>query len=351
MDAGEDEEIPFVEPPSHDYYCPVCYELLTCPYQMRCCGNHLCRDCNSRLQATPNVNCPMCQKPGVDTVEDKFFVRLVHGLRVRCYHHQAGCGWQGELRELPNHVSLTKRSCDYVFIKCVFGCGQKVRRRELRLHKRDQCPKRPETCEHCSYHNTHDVVTEKHYPICEEFPVECPNRCGMSPPTLVPKATTLAMRQMVRRARKFEAPKFRRKSLMVHLQTVCPLEEIECKYAVAGCPVKLLRKLMNSHLKEAKDAHFQLVEEGFFASLKEIADLKQALKSSHDSTIEELQLALQPSKALEKHLVNLPPVTFTLNEYSKLKEKKDSWLSLPFYSYYGGHKLQLKVYTNGWYYR
>ena len=165
MDAGENEEILFVESPSQDYYCPVCYKLLTCPYQMRCCGNHLCRDCSDRLLATPNVNCPMCQKPGVDTVEDKYFVRLVQGLRVRCYHHQAGCGWQGELRELPNHVRLTRRSCDYVFIKCVFGCGQKVRRHELKLHKHDQCPKRPETCEHCSYHNTHDVVTEKHYPI------------------------------------------------------------------------------------------------------------------------------------------------------------------------------------------
>ena len=274
LDAGEDEEIRFVHRPSQDYYCPICYKLLVHAYQTRCCGNLLCRDCSGRLQATPNVSCPLCLKPGLDTVEDKHFIREVRGLQVRCYHHQAGCGWEGELHELPNHVSMTKNVCDFVFVKCVFGCGQDVRRRELKLHKREHCPKRPMTCEHCSYHNTYDVVVEKHYPICEEFPVQCPNWCGMTSSEPAAKVTTLAMRQMARRARKFEIPKFKCKALEIHLQTVCPLQEIECKYSIAGCRVKCARKLMNSHLQESMAAHVELLESALLASLKEVEDLK-----------------------------------------------------------------------------
>ena len=342
-DAGEDEDIPFVHRPSEDHYCPICTKLLRCAYQTRCCGHLLCRDCSGQLQATPKVRCPFCQESGLDTVEDKHFTRVVRNLRVHCYHHQAGCGWEGELRDLTSHVSVTKNTCDYVFVKCVYGCSEDVRRRELQLHKRECCPKRPMTCEHCSYHNTYDIVVKKHYPICEQFPVLCPNHCGLTSEP-APKVTTLAMRHTVRRARKFEPPKFKRKALELHLQTVCPEEEIECKYSIAGCPVKLVRKQMSSHLQEAMETHVELLETKLLASLKEIEDLKQTLQSCLVPN-NAVQSDVPESKVVEQYLINLPPVSFTISEYSKLKEKEDFWLSTPFYTHRGGHKLQLKVCT------
>ena len=46
----------------------------------------------------------------------------------------------------------------------------------MKDHKEYQCPKRQEKCEHCDYHNSHDIVMENHLPVCPESPVECPNK-------------------------------------------------------------------------------------------------------------------------------------------------------------------------------
>ena len=108
MEKSHEQEIPFVDPPSQDYYCPVCYELLVHPYQTRCCGNHLCYECYCKVRGAVGSCCPVCRNAGIEAVDDKFFVRVVHGLRVRCYHQRAGCRWEGELRELANHVHVTK---------------------------------------------------------------------------------------------------------------------------------------------------------------------------------------------------------------------------------------------------
>lgn len=35
------EDVPFVEPPSRDYFCPVTYEVMDRPHLTLCCGQHL----------------------------------------------------------------------------------------------------------------------------------------------------------------------------------------------------------------------------------------------------------------------------------------------------------------------
>ena len=53
------------------------------------------------------------------------------------------------------------------------------------------------------------------------------------------------------------------------------------------------------------------------------------------------------TKKLE-YLVNLPPVEFTISNFSKKKECNARWMSPPFYSHPQGHKFCLVVYMNGY---
>ena len=54
-----------------------------------------------------------------------------------------------------------------------------------------------------------------------------------------------------------------------------------------------------------------------------------------------------PTKQLE-YLVNLPPVEFTITDYTKKKECDAEWTSPPFYSHPQGYKFCLVVYANGY---
>ena len=53
------------------------------------------------------------------------------------------------------------------------------------------------------------------------------------------------------------------------------------------------------------------------------------------------------NKQLE-YLVNLPPVEFTITEYTKKKECNAEWTSPPFYLHPQGYKFCLMVYPNGY---
>ena len=67
------QDIEFINPPTYDYKCPICFELLKDVYQTTCCGNHICSNCTERLKCTPNVKCPQCRHDNFEANEDKFF--------------------------------------------------------------------------------------------------------------------------------------------------------------------------------------------------------------------------------------------------------------------------------------
>ena len=54
----------------------------------------------------------MCHKADVlsNAYLDKSFQREVNSLRVRCQHHDKGCKWVGEVRDLQKHLDPEKRS-------------------------------------------------------------------------------------------------------------------------------------------------------------------------------------------------------------------------------------------------
>ena len=99
-----DEDYPFVEQPSDDFFCPVTMGLLLHPHLTSCCGNHISEEAASRIQREGGA-CPLCKKKDWSTMFSKHFQRQVNSLRVFCRHEDRGCGWQGELTAFHHHVN------------------------------------------------------------------------------------------------------------------------------------------------------------------------------------------------------------------------------------------------------
>ena len=168
MDEME-QDVEFVNPPTYDYKCPICFELLKDAYQTTCCGNHICSNCTEQLKCTPNVKCPRCRHDNFEANVDKFFSRQLLNLEVYCYYHKEGCTWTGELRALEQHVTT---NCNKGVIKSKYYNSQYA----------------------------DEAAVEEHLPICGEISIDCPNKCSSS--------------------------QYKRKDIQHHLETKCPLRVI-----------------------------------------------------------------------------------------------------------------------------
>ena len=229
------EKYQFVTEPPKCRFCPICFELLSEPYQTSC-GHHVCEQCLAQLlaDADGNEECPVCRKSEVlaNANLDKFFQREINDLMVRCQHHREGCKWTGEMRDLQSHLDPDKRKCDYILLPCSFGCGERIRSGAMRDHKERYCTKRQMSCQYCSYCSSYDIVTAKHLPICLRVPVTCPNNC--------------------------KKEGLKREQLQAHIDE-CPLQVISCPFTRAGCTVKLPRNEMEKHEDTAMRQHLRLV--------------------------------------------------------------------------------------------
>ena len=228
-------EYDFVEEPSQKYFCPVTFEILKDPLQTSfCCGNHLSRAAAERLERDGKP-CPMCNAIILITMEDLYFKREVLALKVNCRNKLPGCEWVGELGELDNHLKIgsIEGPCLFVSVECPLKCGKHIQQCNLEEHKSSECVKRPFTCEYCEYEATYELVTNEHWLQCQKYPEKCPNECSED--------------------------NIERQFLQRHLDEECPLQEVECKFSYAGCPVKMKRREIQKHMDESKDEHLENV--------------------------------------------------------------------------------------------
>ena len=112
-----EDDYPFVEQPSEDFFCPVTFGLLLQSHQTQCCGKIISQEAVMRIQRKGEV-CPLCKASGWRTMEDKHFQRQVRALRVFCRHKDKGCGWQGDLADLQAHV-LSCEHCPKVWYRSI----------------------------------------------------------------------------------------------------------------------------------------------------------------------------------------------------------------------------------------
>ena len=302
----------FVEKPSEDFFCPVTLDFLREPHQMLCCGNHLSPVAATRLQGQP---CPMCKEPNLNTVPDKFFKRKVNELKVRCPNKSLGCKWVGELGNLNRHLSQNsvKGECQFVAVACPYSCGDGFQRRQLEGHKVNDCPNRPFTCRYCNHNDTYIKITDEHWPICKQYPLECPNKCAENT--------------------------IERQHLPKHLEETCPLQVIKCEFSYAGCEVECQRQHMQTHLDENVKVHLNKVSCKLQSTTEQLQKQIVALMSALT------QVALDVQKPLTPVFVTPPDMVMT--DFEEHRKAADIWFSPPFYSHIGGYKMCLRVYANG----
>ena len=300
----------FITEPPKSRFCPICFELLTEPYQIVIltepyqivkCGHHVCHQCHTQLLTNGKKECPVCREPDALSSAhlDKFLQREINDLKVRCQHHKEGCEWTGEVRDLQSHLDPDKRKCDYILLPCFFGCGERIRSSAMRDHMMRYCVKRQMSCQYCSYFSSCEIVTAKHLPICLQVPVTCPNNC--------------------------KKEGLKREQLQAHIDE-CFLQVISCPFTSAGCTVKLPRNEMEKHEDTSMRQHLRLLME---------LHLNQATSTPPAATVS------------PPFLYNQAPTEFIISDFSKKKEAGEKCISSPFYTHNRGYKFRLEVYPNG----
>ena len=339
-------EYDFVEQPPLECFCPVTLSVLREPYQTQCCRNHLSQDAHERL-ARDGKPCPVCRKENYSATEDPVKKRKVLSLKLRCPHKKEGCGWEGELGSLEEHLNVYEYDnaeasaeglwkCEYENVDCPYACGERVQRRDLEEHKSQHCPLRPFTCQYCNHKATHQEVTKDHWPVCDKYPLPCPNECGEE--------------------------EIERQHLKGHLEQTCPLEVIKCEFSYAGCGAQLQRRLMPAHMKESTETHLSLVAQVSKDVPKLIQEQRDQIKQQSveinrlwDQVNKQADLIRQQGKVLVEQSdqeITLfpnftPPATIVMDDFEEHRTKDKYWYSPPFYSHVGGYKMCLRVDANG----
>ena len=230
------------------------------------------------------------------------------------------------------------------FVDCPYSCGERVQRRDLEEHKSQHCPLRPFTCQYCNHEATYQDVTKDHWPVCEKYPLPCPNECGEE--------------------------EIERRHLKGHLEQSCPLEVIggaaRPELTDSGTEVELQRRLMAAHMEESMEAHLSDLA-------REIPKLKDMLMQQANKIEEQAEKIKQwekRSKQQEEHIrrqehvlkmqmkalqlvskgrngLVTPTVDILVEDFKRHKKNDDQWWSSPFYSHVGGYKMCLRVDANG----
>ena len=243
----------FIDPVSDDFICKVCNCVAREPNLTVCCGQHYCQSCITKIveDGKPCPN-PKCGEVTFNAFLDKNYHRKILALRVHCTMKDRGCQWTGKVEQLDTHLDVNSGDCQFVDVECPEKCGQQVQKHQLATHIANECPKRNFTCMHCGFKATYEVVSEQHWPECQNYPVPCPNRCQIGA--------------------------VERNTLEDHLK-MCSFQVVDCDFSYAGCNEKLLREDMEKHIEENTQKHLALMAA---ASMKMNREFEQKLQEQRD---------------------------------------------------------------------
>ena len=236
----------FVTAPPEQFQteCPICLLVLRDPCQAECCGNVFCTFCLNKALRDGTYSCPLCVTYNPTVFQDKHLKRKLSEFQVYCEHRRReeegvediGCAWKGELGKLDEHLNATPApanqliGCRFVKIRCKF-CNEWFQRCRIDKHQVAACPEREHACPHCDYHSTYEDVTGIHLQTCPQYPTQCPHcTCALV-----------------------------RGDLAFHVNTECWLAPIVCDFQVVGCPEKLTRVEMKTHIEDYHLLHAQLL--------------------------------------------------------------------------------------------
>ena len=238
--------------------CGLCKHAANGPSIATCCGELFCKACIASA-LDEKKPCPSCEEPTFSTFFNRKYERSIKNLRVHCTMKDRGCQWTGQLEQLDVHLEVKTGNCEYVDVNCPKNCGQQIQKCQLAIHIANECPNRDFDCMYCGFKATYAIISNKHWPECQNYPVPCPNKCTIG---AVEHSTLEVKRNM----------------LEDHLNT-CPLQVVECDFSYAGCNKKLQRQDMEKHMEESTQEHLTLMAA---ASVRMSREFEKKLREQRD---------------------------------------------------------------------
>ena len=335
-------EYKFVNPPPDRCICNICHLPSRDAYMTgQCCeGQTICKSCLDQWQKTVgNMKCPVCREETGGFSENFPIKREIKSLHIYCTNKEKGCGLQGELNDINNHLSNSD-GCQFEEVKCSNECGKMIQRPYLTSHAETECPHRKINCWYCHDTGEHQFIEGQHKEECPKLPLPCPNKCEIGS---VPREDMEAHRKE------------------------CPLEMIQCEYHSVGCEVIMARKDQEKHDNEKMKEHLMMTKQRLSklddiehkltdttaqlaAVLKQMTNLTAVLiksPNSNDNHANIRSVHLDSMAAMLTCGNQSCPVTIKMPEYNNKKKNVIEWDSDPFYTHNKGYKMCLKVYVAG----
>lgn len=245
----------------------------------------------------------------------------------------------------PNEIIPCPNKCEHVFKEKKEA--MQIQRNKLNEHLSQSCYLRPYKCEYCSYESTYEEITGNgllksdisHYDFCQEYPLVCPNSCGMK--SIQRKKMKLHLshcpEHKVQCPNKCSVESIKQKDLNNHITDECQLRQYTCEHCktshvfaaikehytscpkyLLDCPnkcsdIKIAREDMPSHCNECPLQPVDCPFSDAGCSAKFVRrDLQQ-----HTTTVQQQHLALMMiafKKMKEEHKRELQKTNAELRE-------------------------------------
>ena len=211
-----------------------------------------------------NITCHLCSFNETEAKPVKKIRDLVDKLEIKCPLMRE-CDWTGNISEAKGHSHV----CSTALITCPLGCDGLVKRSNIDYHIKNDCSLRIIECQFCEKIFPNDEMVD-HLGICIFRPLKC--KCGN---------------------------KIQRGKFQMHIETECPLAEVECTYAKYSCKIgSILRKDMLAHKKEFYIEHQDMLEERCMKSQEKHLILGNRIKKLEEENLE-LRNALKTKRHLD----------------------------------------------------
>ena len=245
-------------------------------------------------------------------------------------------GLNSKQESTGNEYEFVDYDCSYVEVSCPAGCLEIVFRGDVKEHMVDSCIKRQYKCQYCGYEATYEEVAVKHWPMCANYILPCPNEC--------------------------DARDITRGTMEAHLRR-CPKTRDPCPFAYAGCSGYGAKETLLVHMERGAGPHLELLA----AKVRQLSSEVEA-KNEHIGDMErKMRLQADAIRALTHQFQSLasivveansclpprnlstfiPPPDIVVPSFDKHKRCDEWWLSSPFYTHVGGYKMCVGVCPNG----
>ena len=149
-----------------------------------------------------------------------------------CTNKDKGCEWQGELKDINNHLE-NNDGCQFEDVTCTNGCGLVLERKYITTHVEITCQRRQVHCQHCLIVGERQFIEGEHKKKCPKLLLPCPNMCKE---VYVPREDMEAHRK------------------------VCPLEMVQYEYHSVGCEERMVRNKRKKHDEDKMEEHLMMTK-------------------------------------------------------------------------------------------